>query len=171
MQRYLRRPIRSLQTMLRLLSRSEDVYASVIPDGIYGPVTAAAVSAFQEQARLPVTGVTDYATWNRIVSAYLARLPGMVLPAPILIRSEPQQCIAPGEKNSHVYLAQSMLRVLGESYRGVPDVDISGTLDEKSVRCLLWLQKKSGLPENGVLDAVTWQHLTKLYDLISGNGS
>ena len=38
-------PVRSLQTMLRTLAEADDRYNSVIPDGVYGPQTVAAVSA------------------------------------------------------------------------------------------------------------------------------
>ena len=40
-------PIRSLQTMLRVLAQYDGKYASVVPDGIYGPQTMAAVAHFQ----------------------------------------------------------------------------------------------------------------------------
>ena len=35
-------PIRSLQTMLRVLAENDDEYKVLIPDGIYGPDTMAA---------------------------------------------------------------------------------------------------------------------------------
>ena len=37
-------PIRSLQTMLRVLGESDRKYQRLIPDGIYGPQTIAAVT-------------------------------------------------------------------------------------------------------------------------------
>jgi len=39
--------VRSLQTMLRVIAQTEDAQPSLIPDGIYGPQTVSAVSAFQ----------------------------------------------------------------------------------------------------------------------------
>ena len=63
-------PVRSLQTMLRVVAQTEDAQPSLIPDGIYGPQTTAAVSAFQRNRGLPATGVTDQATWDAIVAAY-----------------------------------------------------------------------------------------------------
>ena len=39
-------PIRSLQTMLRVIAQNDAAHPDVIPDGIYGPETVAAVSAF-----------------------------------------------------------------------------------------------------------------------------
>ena len=63
-------PIRSLQTMLRFIAAARGLDTSVVPDGVYGPQTAAAVSRFQRSVGLPVTGVTNQATWQRIVAAY-----------------------------------------------------------------------------------------------------
>lgn len=56
-------PVRSMQTMLRRLG-----YA-VIPDGVYEEQTMAAVMAFQKDHGLPVTGITDQATWDAIAGA------------------------------------------------------------------------------------------------------
>ena len=57
---FLQQPVRSLQSMLRVLSERDSRYQSVIPDGIYGPSTVSAVSAFQRIHGIPVTGVTDH---------------------------------------------------------------------------------------------------------------
>ena len=45
------RPIRSLQTMLRVLGESKGREVTLIPDGIYGPQTMAAVTDFQRQLK------------------------------------------------------------------------------------------------------------------------
>lgn len=62
-------PIRSLQSMLRLLQRHAGKPTTVVPDGIFGPETARAVREFQQQNGLPVTGAADLATWNAVVDA------------------------------------------------------------------------------------------------------
>ena len=65
---FLGRPVRSLQTMLRVISRALPEIPPVIPDGVYGQSTMRAVTALQRYADLPVTGVVDQATWDKIVS-------------------------------------------------------------------------------------------------------
>ena len=67
---FLGRPVRSLQTMLRVISRAIPEIPPVIPDGVYGQSTMRAVTALQRYADLPVTGVVDQATWDKIVSMY-----------------------------------------------------------------------------------------------------
>ena len=55
-------PIRSLQTMLRVIAENDPSYVTLVPDGIYGPDTVRAISTFQRKHGIPVTGVTDQAT-------------------------------------------------------------------------------------------------------------
>ena len=61
-------PIRSLQTMLRVIAERDDRQPTIIPDGIYGPDTMTAVSAFQRNHGMPITGVADQDTWESIVA-------------------------------------------------------------------------------------------------------
>ena len=68
---FLEQPIRSLQTMLRVISEDDARFPSVIPDGIYGPATMNAITVFQRLYELPVTGITDQITWEKIVAAYI----------------------------------------------------------------------------------------------------
>ena len=51
---FLGQPIRSLQTMLRVLSEHNDEYKTLIPDGIYGPDTISAVRIFQQKTDCPL---------------------------------------------------------------------------------------------------------------------
>lgn len=41
----------------------DEAFLPIQVDGIYGPLTAAGVSAFQAARRLPATGACDQATW------------------------------------------------------------------------------------------------------------
>ena len=67
---FVSQPVRSLQTMLRVIAESDELQPSVIPDGIYGPQTVTAVSTFQRRHGLPITGITDQNTWDQIVVVY-----------------------------------------------------------------------------------------------------
>ncbi len=60
-----------LQRQLNRIARTYSNLPKIAEDGIYGEATAAAVRAFQRQFNLPVTGVTDFATWYRISAIYV----------------------------------------------------------------------------------------------------
>lgn len=168
---YIGKPVRSLQTMLRCLGTLEPEIPAVVPDGIYGDQTEAAVAAFQRCHALDVTGVADHATWNTLVNAYTAALPLMSPPEPLRITLQPGQRIRPGECNSHLFLIQAMLLALRQGCASIPALQVTGCHDEPSVQAVRWLQEKAGLEQSGDVDAVTWLYLVKLYSALSRDGT
>jgi hypothetical protein len=62
------RPVRQLQAQLFLLKLLQPVKEV---DGVFGPKTQAAVSAFQQNNGLPVTGIADLATRTALMNAVL----------------------------------------------------------------------------------------------------
>ncbi|MBI5157751.1 MAG: peptidoglycan-binding protein [Acidimicrobiia bacterium] len=100
-------------------------------DGVFGSKTAAAVSAFQQAASLPVTGIADQATWDRLAGAV------------VLLRR--------GSTGNDVLEVQTRLANLGYPPRGLDGK--YGLLTEAAV----WaFQQGSGsLPVTGVVDSAT----------------
>ncbi len=158
-------PIRSLQTMLRYIAQSDGRQPSVVPDGIYGPDTVAAVSAFQKNAGLPVTGVTDLATWEAIVLRFEPARIEQEEAEPLQIILNPGQVIRRGEQNPNVYLVQAMLTVLSQLYGGVSAPSMTGILDIPTADSLSSFQQMSLLPATGELDKQTWRHLALQYPM------
>ncbi len=58
-----------LQILLNTLSRDYSM-TYISPSGIYGRQTTDAVKCFQEKNNLPVTGVADVTTWQRMAEEY-----------------------------------------------------------------------------------------------------
>ncbi len=167
---FLGRPVRSLQTMLRMISKMIPEIPPVIPDGIYGKSTMRAVTALQRVARLPATGVVDQATWDETVRMYHDACEQLLPPQPLELRLKPGQCIAPGEENLHMNLVEAMFRALGSVYENVPQVEVNGKNDERCAKAISWLQALSDLPVTGELDRRTWRYLTGLYALSCADG-
>lgn len=59
-----------LQHMLRELSALYTSLETVAMTGIYDAATEQAVRDFQQKNRLPITGITDLATWNAVADQY-----------------------------------------------------------------------------------------------------
>ena len=78
---FVEQPVRSLQAMLRVISEDDPRLPTIIPDGIYGPSTMIAVTAFQRREGIPVTGIADEYTWDQIAAAYEPALIRCILPA------------------------------------------------------------------------------------------
>lgn len=162
---FIGQPIRSLQTMLRVIAENDSAHERIIPDGIYGPETVSAVSTFQRIHGLSVTGVTDNRTWDTIVDIYEEALIEQVEAQPLLVILNPGQVIRKGERHPHLYLVQAMLTVLAEVYESIGKPSASGILDDATADALSSFQALNGLPMTGHLDKHTWRHLVLQYPL------
>lgn len=158
-------PIRSLQTMLRVLAEDNPRYASVIPDGIYGPETMSAVTTFQRNHGLPPTGITDPQTWETVVAAYEPAIIRRDAAHPLHIVLNPGHVIRKGERHPHLYLVQAILTVLDDAYESIGRPDGTGILDDATADALSAFQMLNGLPMTGNLDKTTWKYLALHYPL------
>lgn len=162
---FIEQPVRSLQTMLRVIAEDDPQLPTVVPDGIYGPTTMVAVTAFQRRQNIPITGIVDERTWDAIALAYEPALIRIGKAEPIEILLEPGQVIVFGENSPYIYLTQSILIQLAEEYASIPTVLHTGTLDLETQRALEAFQLLAGLPVTGTLDRLTWKHLAKQFTL------
>jgi murein L,D-transpeptidase YcbB/YkuD len=162
---FIGQPVRSLQTMLRVIAQEDDRQPSLIPDGIYGNQTTAAVSAFQRNHGIPVTGVADQDTWEAIVAVYEPALIRVGPAQPLEIILDPGHIIRRGDQEPNVYILQAILIVLSEIYASITPPGMNGVLDEATAAALEAFQSLSGLPETGELDKVTWKQLALHYPL------
>lgn len=158
-------PIRSLQTMLRILAENDDRYVPIVPDGIYGPETVRAVSTFQRYHGLPITGMTDQDTWEAVVAMYEPALVEQDAAHPIYVILEPKQVIRRGERHPNLYLVQAMLTVLSQVYDSILSPNSTGLLDDATADALAAFQGLNNLPMTGNLDKQTWKNLTLQYPL------
>ena len=157
-------PIRSLQTMLRVLAERDNRYTPIIPDGVYSPQTMAAVSNFQRQHGLPITGITDQETWEAIVAEYEPALIHVDEAQVVEIILNPNEVIRKGQSSPYLHIAQTMLLVLSQVYgTGIPTQ--SGVLDEATADALASFQALNNLPMTGNLDKITWKHLALHFPL------
>lgn len=151
--------------MLRVLAENDSSYLPIVPDGIYGPETVQAVSVFQRNHGLPITGMTDQVTWESIVAFYEPALIEQDAAQTLEIILNPGQVIRRGERHPNVRLAQAILFTLSEIYESVSQPTMSGLLDQPTSDSLASFQSLSGLPMTGHLDKHTWKHLALQYPL------
>ena len=162
---FVAQPVRSLQTMLRTLAEHDNSYQTVVPDGVYSPQTRDAVAQFQQNAGLPVTGVTDQETWEEVVTRYEPALIFVDEAQPVEIILNRNEVLVLGESSPYLYVAQAMLTVLAETYGSIGTPTITGVLDAETADSLSSFQMLIGLPVTGVLDKHTWKHLALHFPL------
>ena len=162
---FVAQPIRSLQTMLRVIAENDPSLPSLIPDGIYAQETIEAVNAFQHSRGIPATGITDQATWEAIVVAYEDALINVGEVASIEIVWDPGKVYKIGDSSPYLYLAQSMLFVISNQNSSISAPNHSGILDSATAEALAGFQLLAGLEPSGELDRKTWKYLVNQFTL------
>ena len=157
--------VRSLQTMLRIIGEDAGRDLTVIPDGIYGQQTRAEVSRFQQERGMPVTGVVNQETWERIAGEYDDAFTRVGPAEPIQIIMNPGMQFQLGQESYYIFLIQAMLHALAEIYGSLSAPPITGQFDAITEDAVSIFQRLSGLPETGIVDKITWKHLALQYPL------
>ena len=162
---FIRQPVRSLQTMLRVIAQEDARQPSLVPDGIYGNQTMNAVTVFQRNHGLPATGVTDQQTWESIIAEYEPAMIRVGQAEPLVLSLEPGKVYRRGEQEPNIHIIQAILRVLSDVYCSISPPSQNGILDEATAVSIESFQEMTALPRTGELDKVTWKHLALHYPL------
>ncbi len=168
---FIAQPVRSLQTMLRVLAEDDTSLPTVVPDGIYGQTTMRAVTEFQRREGLPLTGVADQITWDRIAARYEPALVRTGKAEPIEIIMDPNQVYILGDEGPYIILMQAMLIWLSRDHALIATPAASGIFDADTQTALSGFQQAAGLPQTGQLDKVTWKNLSKHFTLNAHHNS
>lgn len=156
--------IREIQEKLRALALNEGNLPEISVDGIYGPLTSLAVSAFQQSEGLPVTGEVDSETWRRLNDRYLATLYAQTPPE----RVAALECnlrLRLGETGDDVYLLQTMLNFIGENrFYNIGGLDRNGIYDNETAAAVMEYQRAAGLRMTGDTDKETWDAIAAVYN-------
>jgi peptidoglycan hydrolase-like protein with peptidoglycan-binding domain len=143
----------------------------VTADGQFGPVTFAALVAWQTRARVPITGVLDKSTWAKLVPTPPAQTP---TPAPAPKPSSALAPIRPVFKTppapvastrytayKKVVLRQgskgSAVVALQRALKATPD----GDFGPRTRAALVTFQTLQHISRNGVADRLVWDRLEK----------
>lgn len=168
---FIGQPVRSLQTMLRVLSEDDRSLPTVVPDGIYGQTTMGAVTEFQRREGLPLTGITDQTTWDAIVLRYEDALIRIDQAEPIEIIMDPGQVFVLGDQGPYIYLMQTLLIVLAQDHKDIRPPSHTGIFDTDTESALTAFQALAGLEQTGQLDKITWKHLSRHFTLNAHHNS
>ena len=160
----------TLQVALNRISQNYPAIPKIpATDGIFGPRTQSAVTAFQRIFGLTPDGIVGPATWYEIVRLYTAvtrlselRSQGQQFYA---INWSPPNALQSGSSGDKVRLLQYMLSVLSSYIPYIPPVEVDGIYGTATRAAVLAAQRQFRLPETGVVDATTWN---EIYDQYSG---
>ncbi len=153
-----------LQSWLHEISFTYPQIPQVIPDGIFGSETTQAVKIFQDLFGLPVTGVVDFDTWNKLKEVYdeLARLKSP--PLPIEPFSDFNLVVKQGDRGTLVYIIQVMLNEIAKKFKNLKLIPINGLFDAPTAEAVGAYQKYCGVRETGRVDRSTWDLLARGFE-------
>lgn len=143
-----KQPIRELQGYLRLISAHYKNIPELKPDGYFG---------------LPVTGIVDFQTWDRIYQVYLVLLYQQEPPHNMPAFPIPDGVLKQGDSGSYVALMQVMMNEIGGQVNNIKHVTEIGTYGQETENNVRAIQKISKLPETGEINALTWNAIMRTY--------
>lgn len=157
----------NLQRYLRQLSFWEAITPPPI-DGIFDDATERSLSDYQRVRGLPVTGMADQETWERLYADYRASLARHSPPRQISVfYLEPEgYVIGEGSVGFAVYALQYMLSELRHSYIGLENVTPTGVYDQATADAVRLFQRESRLPDEGGVGMMTWNELADRYNTL-----
>ena len=135
-------------------------------DGDFGPTTANAVRSFQRTYGLPVNGVVDRATWDRIENVYYEFISqidfefrgGRILPFPGRVLRE-------GVEGNDVRVLQEYLNLISESYPEIPRVNVDGVFGQQTATQVKEFKRIFNIPGTpDRVNAPTWNAIASIYD-------
>ena len=126
-----REPIRSLQYLLR-----EHGSYEVFVDGIFGPLTAAAVRRFQQSRGLVVDGLVGNQTWSALI---------------VQVRE--------GSEGEAVRAVQSQFQARNLSGDPSKGLQVDGIFGPKTDAAVRAFQQAAGLAVDGIVGPITWNAL------------
>lgn len=161
----LAQPVRSLQYMLRQLSREYDFLPELAVDGVFGEQTLEAVMLFQRELHPPVTGIVDRGTWNAIRDRWEEAEQKNAQPRSVRIFPGEGSQVRLGDSKEFMIVPQVMFRLLSRYLNGIAVDVANGNHGPVSADNVRWLQRLSGLEETGTMDQRAWNMLSRLYEV------
>ncbi|MCD7776582.1 MAG: peptidoglycan-binding protein [Firmicutes bacterium] len=163
--------VREVQYVLSFIAEFNDSVPYIDIDGIFGPMTKAAVEAFQEYYGLDVTGEVDSAVWNEMYltyKAYLESLGGEYFDSSTL--PYPGYPLRLGEVSEYVTALQEYLTLIASAYDAISAPPLTGTFDAATETSVLEFQAYFGLPVTGIVSSYTWNLIAEVYrSIYDGN--
>ena len=160
-----------LQYYLSYIANYVPTVRSVTIDGSFGPATKEAVISFQRTYGLPITGVVNRLTWNKIQEIYYSQVQnipyifseGEIIPYPGRI-------LRLGIEGNDVRVLQEYLSFIAKKNPSIPAITPDGAYGPATEAAVRAFVQSYRLPDtNGRVNATIWDAIASIYeDLYAG---
>ncbi|MCL2084765.1 MAG: peptidoglycan-binding protein, partial [Oscillospiraceae bacterium] len=167
-------PVRRMQNFLNRIRVNFPLIPQIPnPNGVFGPETRNAVTAFQRSFNLASDGIIGRATWNRISITYvgvtrLAELDGEGERVSIG-QNPPGVTLRMGDRGANVLELQFILNSVSPFHQSVPTVIKDSVFGADTKNAVIEFQRTFGLTPDGVVGPATWNMLYSVYRGIHAN--
>ncbi len=161
--------VRIIQEQLNRIAINFPLLPLIEVNGIYNEQTVNTVREFQRLFILPITGVTDRATWYRISQIYssVKRLAEITSEGQ---RASYNQQLYPGEplqassRGSEVQEIQFYLQRISRFNPLVESPALDGIFGSDTTRAVRSFQSAYGLEQTGIVDEAVWNRIVEVYN-------
>ncbi|MBE6631481.1 MAG: spore cortex-lytic protein [Ruminococcaceae bacterium] len=163
--------VSSLQYFLEFISEYDSAVPFVPITGVYDQATIDAVTAFQKEYGLPVTGIVDRDDGRLLYDSYIGILNS--LPDSQFVtfaRPYPGYRLYRGIEDEYVKYLQQYLNRISEVYTDIPKLSEDGIFGQQTQDAVSIFQSIFNQYVNGIVGTVTWNAIADTYDdLVSGS--
>jgi peptidoglycan hydrolase-like protein with peptidoglycan-binding domain len=149
--------VRLIQEYLNTIARAYPNIPRIAADGVFGPLTEAAVIAFQREFMLTPDGIIGPISWNRIVDEY-HKLSGEIATPPPAYPGTPLRV---GSRGDDVRRVQEWLIRLRGKYPSIPPLAADGIFGPITQSAVIAFQRAAGLTPDGIVGPITWNALVR----------
>lgn len=153
------------QYYLMIIGYFNDNYPYIDMTGVFDEQTENAIKLVQEYNGLEVTGAVNIQTWRVIQNLYMQTVEtvraqsgyGSASLYPGIIQKR-------GMSGESVREIQTYLTNISEAEPSITPPSITGYFGSQTENAVRQFQRANNLPENGVVGAITWARMSKIYD-------
>ncbi len=161
--------VRVIQEQLNRIAINFPQLPLIEVSSVYDDSTVASVREFQRLFVLPVTGITDRATWYRISQIYssVKRLSELTSEGQRAIYNQqlyPGYPLMQSSRGSEVQEIQFYLQRIARFNPIVESPELDGIYGSDTARAVRSFQSAYGLTANGIVDEAVWNRIVEIYN-------
>jgi len=159
--------VRQIQTWLNMVRPEIPGNPILAVDGIFGPITQAAVIAFQRRFGLASDGIVGPITWGELVRQIQTPPPEPPTPTPPSTpptsggRPFPGPLLRFGSRGEDVRQVQTWLNAVRSGVPGNPILAVDGIFGPLTQGAVIAFQRHFGLAPDGIVGPITWGELAR----------